>query len=205
MNWLDWLLLGALILSAFAGMRVGLFWSMAAFGSLLVGWYFAGNVSNAASQAVEVWTDSTTVQATITVLIYVALMAIMLYAASRAIAAIKPFLSTTTLGVSTAIDRVGGLALGFLVGAMVLGAVVLVAARLTYQIDLDVIDDSVPGELHGQVQNAKTVHEDLERFLGESEVVGALVRVSTALPSDTLGLAPADYGLSLKLLEEALD
>ena len=57
---------------------------------------------------------------------------------------------------------------------MVLGAVVLVAARLTYQIDLDVIDDSVPGELHGQVQNAKTVHEDLERFLGESEVVGAL-------------------------------
>ena len=80
-NWLDWLLLGALILSAFAGMRVGLFWSMAAFGSLLVGWYFAGNVSNAASQAVEVWTDSTTVQATVTVLIYVALMAIMLYAA----------------------------------------------------------------------------------------------------------------------------
>ena len=150
MNWLDWLLLGALILSAFAGMRVGLFWSMAAFGSLLVGWYFAGNVSNAASQAVEVWTDSTTVQATVTVLIYVALMAIMLYAASRAIAALKPILSTTTLGVSTAIDRVGGLALGFLVGAMVLGAVVLVAARLTYQIDLDVIDDSVPGELHGR-------------------------------------------------------
>ena len=121
MNWLDWLLLGALILSAFAGMRVGLFWSLAAFGSLLVGWYFAGNVSNAASQAVEVWTDSTTVQATVTVLIYVALMAIMLYAASRAIAALKPILSTTTLGVSTAIDRVGGLALGFLVGAMVLG------------------------------------------------------------------------------------
>ena len=205
MNWLDWALLVALILSAVAGMRVGLFWSLAAFGSLLVGWYFAGNVSNAASQAVEVWTDSTSVQATVTVLIYVALMAIMLYTASRAIAAIKPFLSTTTLGISNVIDRAGGLVLGFIVGAMVLGAVVLVAARLTYQIDLDIIDDAAPGELHVQVQHAKTVHEGLERFLGESEVVGALVRVSTALPSDTLGLAPADYGLSLKLLEEALD
>ena len=205
MNWLDWALLVALILSAFAGMRVGLFNAALGFGSLLVGWYFAGQVSTTVGLAVAVYTDSTTVQAVVSVLVYVLLLAIMLYAASRVIAIFKSFLSTATMGASNILDRVGGLALGFLVGLMLIGAVVLIGARLTYQVDLGAIDHDVPGQLAERVAQEETVHKELEDFLGTSKVVGALVRLAVALPGKALGLAPAEFGDSLVLLEEALD
>ena len=205
MNWLDILLLALLAMSAFAGARLGVFWAAMAFGSLMIGWYFAGNVSGAATLAVETYTDSSTARAVVNAVVYVALLSVMLYAASRVLKVVKPLLSTVTLGTSSILDRVGGLLLGLVIGLMLIGAVILVGARLTYQVDLGAVDPGVPGSVEQRVAQGETVHEGLQELLSSSAVVWGLVQVATALPADTLGLAPLDFGDSLELLDEALD
>lgn len=205
MIWLDWLLLGVLVVSAFAGMRLGLLWSVVAGGSFLMAWLFAGNISSAASLGVQAYTDSPTALAVVSVLIYVALLAIVLYSANRVVAAIRTLLSTATFGASGLLDRVGGILLGLVVGALVIGSVILIGARLTYQLDYDELDLGVPGQVEARVELDENIQEDLENLLSSSEVVGVLVRIATALPADTLGLAPTYFGDALELLDQALD
>ena len=205
MIWLDWALLALLVAAAFAGWRVGIIGAGMALGGLLTGWYFAGQVSAAAVLAVEAYTDSTSVHAVVSVLIYVALLVLVLYAAGRVLRLLKPLLSMVTLGMSAVIDRLGGMALGFVVGLMLIGAVVLIGARLTYQIDLSALEGDVRGQVMERVKDEGKVQQDLERLLSASEVVGAVVQLAVALPGDALGLAPAGYGASLELLQEVLD
>ncbi len=203
MIWLDWLLLVLLAMSAFAGLRLGLLWSVVAGGSFLMAWFFAGNISSAAGLGVQAYTDSPTALAVVSVLIYLALLAVVLYSVNRLVSAIRTLLSAATFGASGLLDRVGGLLLGLVVGALVIGSVVLIGARLTYQLDYDELD--VPGRVEARVDLGENVQEDLENLLSSSEVVGVLVRIATALPADTLGLAPTYFGDSLDLLEQALD
>ena len=205
MIWLDWVLLVVLALSAFAGMRLGLLWSVVAGGGFLLAWLFAGNISSAASVGVQAYTDSPTALAVVSVLIYLILLGVMLYSVNRLVAAVRTLLSTATFGASSMLDKVGGLLLGLVVGAMVIGAVILVGARLTYQLDYDEVDLDVPGQVEARVELGENVREDLESLLASSEVVGALVSIATALPADTLGLAPTYFGDSLELLNRALD
>lgn len=205
MIWLDWLLLLLLAMSAFAGLRLGLLWSVVAGGSFLMAWFFAGNISSAAGLGVQAYTDSPTALAVVSVLIYLALLAVVLYSVNRLVSAIRTLLSAATFGASGLLDRVGGLLLGLVVGALVIGSVVLIGARLTYQLDYDELDLDVPGRVEARVDLGENVQEDLENLLSSSEVVGVLVRIATALPADTLGLAPTYFGDSLDLLEQALD
>lgn len=205
MNWLDFVLLAVLIISGFAGMRLGLLWTAVAAGSIYVGWLFAGQMSGTASLLVEAYTDSTTVLAVVQVLVYVALLSLILYVAHRMVRAIRPLLSAATMGAANLFDRLGGLVVGLLAGALIIGALVLVGARLTYQIDLTEVEIGVPGQVEARVELGETVQEDLEELLSTSEVVGALVTAATFLPADALGLAPSHFGDSLDLLEQTLD
>ncbi len=203
MNWLDWALIAVLAVSAFAGLRVGLLSAVAIFFSQLIAWYFAGQVSTAAALGVEAYTDSTTAQAVVTVIIYLALLAVVLYAAAKFIKVVKTVMSSMTLGLSNVADRVGGLVWGFVVGVMVVGAVVLILARLTYQIDLSAVDTS--GQTFVSIEEGEVIQEGLQSLLSESQVAAAVVRVGVALPADALGLAPGGFGTSLELLDQALD
>ena len=205
MIWLDWVLLAVLAMSAFAGMRLGLLWSVVAGGGFLLAWLFAGNISSAASVGVQAYTDSPTALAVVSVLIYLILLGVVLYSVNRLVAAVRTLLSTATFGASSMLDKVGGLLLGLVVGAMVIGAVILVGARLTYQLDYDEVDLDVPGQVEARVELGEDIREDLEGLLASSEVVGGLVSIATALPADTLGLAPTYFGDSLELLNRALD
>ena len=205
MIWLDWALLGALAISALAGMRIGLLWTAVAAFSIYVGWLFAGQMSGTASLLVESYTDSTTALAIVQVVIYAALLALILYAAHRTVRALRPLLSAATMGASNLFDRVGGLVVGLLAGAMLAGALVLVGARLTYQIDLNEVDIGVPGQVETRVALGETVQEDLQELLSTSEVAGALVTIATLLPAASFGLAPLQFGDSLELLKETLD
>ena len=205
MNWLDVVLLGLLAISAFAGARVGIIWAAVAFGSVLVGWYFAGNVSSAAAFAVSAYTDSTTIPAVVNVLTYVALLAVALYVATRVLRFLRPLLAAVTLGLSSMLDRLGGLLLGFIIGLLLVGAIVLVASRITYQVDLGAVDLGTPGAVEERVQAGETVLDGLEELMASSTVVSATVRVATALPANALGLAPTDFGDALEILDQALD
>ncbi|MDE2968689.1 MAG: CvpA family protein [Chloroflexota bacterium] len=203
MNWLDWALIAVLAVSAFAGLRMGLLSAVAIFVSLLVAWYFAGQVSSAAALGVEAYTDSKTAQAVVTVISYLVLLAVVLFAAGKFIKMVKSVISSMTLGLSNVVDRVGGLVLGFVVGVMVVGAVVLILARLTYQIDLSAVDTS--GQTFVSIEEGEGIQEELQRLLSESQVTAAVVRLGVALPADALGLAPGGFGAALELLDQAID
>lgn len=205
MIWLDWALLGVLAISALAGMRVGLLWTAVAVVSIYIGWLLAGQMSGAASLMVEAYTDSQTAKAIAEVLVYAVLLSLMLYAANRIVRAFRPLLSTATMGASSLLDRVGGLIVGLIAGTLLIGALVLIGARLTYQIDLNEIDAGAPGQVETRVAMGETVQEDLQELLSTSEVAGALVTVATALPAASFGLAPQYFGDSLELLKETLD
>ena len=203
MNWLDWILLGTLLASALAGFRIGLISAAVAFVGILIGWYFAGSVSSAAVLAVEAYTDSPAVHSAVSSLIYVVLLLLMLYAASRVMRIIRPFLAAMTLGIASVIDRMGGMLLGFVAGLLLVGAFTLVGARLTYAIDLGAVSVSGPGI--ARVEQAADVRAGLEDFLASSSVVRGVTRLAVALPGDVLGLAPSGFGTSLLLLDAALD
>ena len=205
MNWLDFVLLAMLAVSGFAGARLGLFWAALAFAGLLVSWYFAGNVSGAAALAMPAWTESATAQAVLHVLIFLALYAIVLYALGRALAIVKALLATVTLGMSALIDRAGGFLVGLVIGLALTASLVLVCARLTYQIDFSEIDLDVPESVEERVRQGETVQESLEGLLAGSAIVRAVVRTGSALPGDALGLAPMELGDALELLDQALD
>lgn len=205
MSWLDVVFLAALALSGVAGARVGLFWTALAFLGLLVSWYFAGNISGAFSFALPHYTESTTTQAVLHVVIFVALFAIVLYALGRALAVLKVFLSTATLGMSTVLDRAGGFLVGLVIGLAIISSLVLVAARLTYQVDFREIDLDVPTSVEERVQQGETVLDGLQNMLSESAIARGVIRAGASLPGNALGLAPMELGDSLHLLDQALD
>ena len=103
------------------------------------------------------------------------------------------------MGLSAVIDRAGGLVVGLVVALLVIAAVVLVMARLTYQLDLRAVEVDVPGPVGERLQT------DEKGILTSSRVVGVAVPVAVALPGDVLGLAPTSFGTSLLLLDAALD
>jgi uncharacterized membrane protein required for colicin V production len=46
MNWLDWVLLAIIAISGFMGMKVGLIRAALGFVAMIIGWIFAGQVSD---------------------------------------------------------------------------------------------------------------------------------------------------------------
>lgn len=205
MNWLDLVFIALLAVSGVAGARLGLFWAALAFGGLLISWYFAGNISGAFSLVLPHYTESATAQAVAHVLTFAALYVIVMYALGRMLAILKAFLSTVTLGLANVLDRAGGFVLGLVIGLAIIGSLILVGARLTYQVDFSEIDLNVPGAVEERVRQGETVQEGLRDLLGESAIAREIVRAGAALPGDALGLAPMELGDALHLLDQSLD
>ena len=205
MNWLDWVFLTLLVIGAFAGWRAGLFWAVIYFVSVFFAGFFAARLGGVTSLGVEAYTDSPFLLSLLDSIFYLLLLSLLLYVAGRFLKALKPLMSTATMGLSSVVDRIGGLAVGFIVALMVIAAVVLVMARLTYQLDLRAVEFDVPGPVSERLQTGEKVVVDLQDVLTSSQVVAVAVPVAVALPGDVLGLAPTPFGTSLLLLDAALD
>ena len=204
-NWLDWVFLALLVVGAFAGWRAGLFWAAVYFVSVFIAGFFAARLGGATSLGVDAYTDSPFLLSLLDSILYLLILTLLLYVASRLLRALKPVLSTATFGLSSVVDRVGGLVVGLIVALLVIAAVVLVMARLTYQLDLRAVEVDVPGPVSERLQTGEKVVVDLQDILTSSQVVGVAVPVAVALPGDVLGLAPTTFGTSLLLLDAALE
>ncbi len=197
MNWLDFVLLAIVVVSGIGGMRIGLIKAAFTVAGVIVGWIIAGQLSDEVGSLFDSSISNDTIVTTISYAIIVVASA---GVASYIAKIVRPMLTILTLGLSSMVDRLVGLAIGLLLGVIVAGALVTAATRLTYDFDSSTLDDRVPGQVLDRLPE-EDVRQGLEDALAESQLVGVFVDITDALPAGALGLAPSDFKLALELLE----
>ena len=202
MNWFDWVLIGILLVSAYMGMKVGLIRAALGFVAMIIGWIFAGQISDKVGGLFDSSLSSDTI---ITVATYAVIMVLAIVLSGYAAKVIKPILTIFTLGLSSMVDKLGGLALGLLFGIALVGTIVLVGARLTYDFDTSSIEDQLPGQVSDRLPDIEDALGGLEDVLAESKIVSGVVTVADKLPAGALGFAPSDFGTALEILDFVID
>jgi uncharacterized membrane protein required for colicin V production len=208
-NWFDFVLLAILIVSLLYGMQSGLI--KAAFVAVggYAGWLLAGQFGGRVGSLFDSSLGNETL---VSVISYAIIIVGTLIVAGIAAKIVKPLLTVFTLGMSSMVDKLGGLVLGLLIGVSIAGALIIGAARLTYDFETSILTDKVPdqvvgnvGQIEEQLAKVESVKENLETALGESQLVATFVNVVDSLPGDALGFIPADFMEALKILKAQID
>ena len=197
MNWFDYLLLAIILVGAIVGLRIGIIGAAFMVVGGLVGWMLAGRLSDDVGAMMgnlpgDTWATS---------LAYVVIEGLCVAAAGFIWKLARPALTVATMGMSSMVNKVGGLALGLVVGAIIAFALIVVSARLTY--DFELPDEGMQGRAAEYVPADET-RDWLEGILVDSAVVSVFVDVADALPGDTLGFIPSDFKNALDNLERRL-
>ena len=208
MNWFDFVLLAVLILGILYGMKTGLI--KAAFVAVggYAGWLLAGQFGGRVGSLFDSSLGNETL---VSVISYAIIIVGALIVASIAAKIVKPLLTVFTLGMSSMVDKLGGLVLGLLIGVSIAGALVIGAARLTYDFDTSILTDKVPDqagnveEIEKLLAKPEEVRETLQTALSESKLVPTFINVVDSLPGDALGFIPADFMEALNILKAEID
>ena len=199
MNWLDIALLVLIGISAVAGMRVGLISASMAVVGVFIGLSVAGQVTEEA----RAWFDDSVSDNTIfTVVSYSALVVVALLVSRVAARFTKSILKMLTMGLSSMVDKLGGVALGAAFGVAVAGAIILVGAKIAYDFDAHELENRLPQQTMERLPSVEESLGVLERVLEESKAVAMLVNVSDTFPENTLRLVPSDFRTALDILKE---
>ncbi len=209
MNWLDIVLLGTLAVCAAVGLKLGLIKAVLVAAAVYVGGFVAGRLSGGVgdflSGLVSMEGDvgdllNRTVQneTILTVATYAVIIVAFLLIA-RLLSKMAFVLKLATMGLSSAVDRGGGLLLGFLIGVGLTSAVVLGLAALAYG---TAYDDAVAGVAFEQVEGAV---ESLEGTLVGSQLVSVHLEVFDLLPGNALGYVPPSFKQAVSSLQSEID
>ena len=191
MNWFDYLLLAIIAAGAVAGMRLGVIGAAFMAVGGLVGWQLAGRLSDDVGGLLSSVSGDTWV----TSLSYVVIVGLSAVVAAYAWRLARPFLMAATMGMSGMVNKLGGLALGIVIGVTVSFALIVVSTRLTYDFELP----------DGGIASNVTERVPLEGVLVDSTIVSTFVDVADAVPGSTLGFIPSDFEAALNILEERLN
>ena len=217
MNWLDVVVLAILAVGAFMGMRFGLIGAAITAAGVFIGWLLAGQWSDDIG---ALFGDSLSNDTLVTVVSYAIILVAALVVTGIAKKFIMPLLTVVTLGLSSMVNKLGGLGLGLLMGIAVSSALIIGLARLTYDFDtiitesvLEQVPTQVPGQvsaqlkeqLAGQLSQVENAREALETALTESALVPVFINITDALPADALGFVPSDFKIALDILEERIE
>lgn len=209
MNWIDFVLLATLIVGALYGMKMGLIKAVFVTVGVYIGWLLAGQWSDKVGGIFEGSVSNDTI---VTVLTYAVTMVAAVIAANFAVKILKPMLTVFTLGLSSMVDKLGGLVLGLLLGVAFSSAIVIGFARLTYNLDISSLTDAVPEqvtervvEVGEQLARVEGVRESLETALTESQLVPTYIKVFDAIPANAMGLIPADFKVALEVLKTEIE
>ena len=209
MNWLDFVLLGTLAVSAAVGLKLGLIKAVLVAAAVYVGGLVAGRLSGGVgdflSGLISMEGDvgdllNRTVQneTILTVLTYAVIIGASLLIA-RMLSKLAFVLKLATLGLSSVVDRGGGLLLGFLIGVALTSALVLGLAALAYG---TAYDDAVAGVAFDRVEGAV---ESLEGTLVGSQLVSVHLEVFDRLPGNALGYVPPSFKQAVSNLQSEID
>lgn len=200
MNILDIVLLVVLAGAAFQGLKVGLIGAAVNAIALIIGWMLAGQLSD---EVGGIFAGSIASDTIVTVISYVLIMALSLFVGKTVWKTIRPIIGMASLGLVTTVDRVGGVVLGLVTGFIVIGAIIIVMARFTYNFDLP--DEGVAGAVASRVPQVQSTKESVEGALKGSTIVPTFVNLTDALPGGALGFVPSDFKVSFDILKSRID
>lgn len=169
-------------------------------GSLIIGWMLAGQLSDEVGGLLAGSIASDTI---VTVISYVVIMALSLFVGKTAWKTLRPIVGLATLGLVSTVDRVGGVVLGLVTGFVVIGAIIIVMARFTYNFDLP--DEGIAGAVASRVPRVQHTKESIEGALKSSSIVPTFINIADALPGSALGFVPSDFKISFDILKSRID
>ena len=198
MNWLDLLILGILIVALLWGYKNPLLEIIFKVLGILVGWWLAGQYAGTVAEMIDsqIGASADTIVTTVS---YALIIGVAVVVAELIGRVVRPLIAVGTLGTASMVDKLGGMALGLILGLVVSGALIIGMARLTY-------DFTVPGSVAGQAGRIAPVVEGskdwLEDALVGSTVVGVFLSIRGVLPDGALGFIPHDFQAALDILEQ---
>ena len=200
MSWLDFLVIAIIVVAAYMGMKRGLIG--AAIGALggFIGWLVAGQVSDDLGGLAG---DSLPNDTWVTVISYAIIIILALVLSGFVTKIERPLLSVATLGLTSMVDRLGGLALGLILGLAISGALIVFMARLAYNFELP--DEGIAGTVTEKIPNVEETREFVEDSLIDSTIAEAFIDLTDALPGDALGFVPSDFEAALDILEQRIE
>ena len=200
MNWVDYMLLALLVASLFMGMRTGLIETAFVAVGALIGWQLAGQFADDIGAIFEGTPVADTWVTVISYFIIIVLtMAVVRYVAKF----VKPVLTVFTVGLSAMVDKLGGLALGLIMGLVIVGAVIILLARFTY--DFELPQEDITSEVTSRVPQIEETRKGLENSLVASIIVPVFIDIADAIPGNALGFVPSDFKASLDVLQKNID
>ena len=202
MNGLDIVIVIVLVLGALMGMRMGLIQAVFNAVGVWVGWLLAGQFADDLGQMLS---NSLTGDTVITVVAYAIIIVLALIVTSIGARIVRPILTILTVGLAGLVDKLGGLAMGVLIGGLLSSALIMGLARFTYNFEIPEVDEGFAGEVVERLPDPEDVKETLEEQLTGSTFVPIFIDVSNAVPGDTFGVVPADFRVALDILEQQID
>jgi len=226
MNWLDFVILGILIVSMYWGLKTGIFVAAIYGIGILVGWRISGEVSQSIGELIgdalglesasvktvsELSGVNLSVDTITTITAYVIILILTLVATKIILKFIKPFL--TVIDVATlGLNRIAGITLGLVVGLIISSVAISGLTRLAY--DFHEMPD-VPGSslisngeilviegIDAKIENTRT---SIENALIDSTIAPIFVSVLQITPNDAFGIIPTDYMIAIEILDSKLE
>jgi len=207
MNIFDWGLFVVFVVGALLGLKWGLVQSVlnfvAVYVAMLVGAQFADGL-------VARVTDDVQNESVAAAIGYVVIFLGVFIIAQIVGKIIRAMLTVIFLGW---VDKLGGVVVGLLLGAILVTGVVTAMARVAYPQDeaiLVEIEDIVSGDIEAAKERLyqelaeRYGRDTLKEWLADSTLVPRVLDTRAKLPADVLGLIPGEFATALDTLEADL-
>ena len=226
MNWLDFVILGILIVSMIWGLKTGIFVAGIYGIAILVGWRISGDVSqffgefigdalgfnsSSAKAISELSGINLGVDTIATVAAFVVVLILTLIITNIVLKFIGPLLAVldvATLGMG----RIAGIILGLIIGVIISSITISGLTRLAY--DFHEIPE-LPGSslvsagevisvegIDAKIENTRT---SIETALLGSKLAPIFVKTLQITPDNSFGIIPTDYMTAIRILDSKLD
>ena len=226
MNWLDFVILGILIVSMFWGLKTGIFVAGIYGVGILVGWRISGEVSQAVGELIgralglesssakaisELSGINLSVDTFTTVVAFVVVLILILIITKIALKFISPFL--TVIDVATlGLNRIAGIILGLVIGVIISSVTISGLTRLAYDFHeiakipgSSVISNGEVIAIDGIDAKIENTRISIETALLSSKTAPVFVKILRITPDNAFGIIPTDYMTAIKILDSKLD
>lgn len=197
MNWLDVVIIAIVVVGAFIGMKIGLIWTAITAIGAFGGWLLAANLSDDVG---NLFNQSLSNASVVTVVTYTVITLVSTLLAALIGRLARPLLSAATMGLAGLVDKLGGVAVGAIVGMALAGA--LIVAMTQFADNFEVPEAGVAGAVARKIPKVENTREFVKDALAGSAIAPVFIDVTDALPGKILGLVPSDIRTSLNILEQ---
>ena len=193
MNWLDLVIVIIVGVSAFMGLKIGLIRAGLTALGVFVGSMLGGQLSDDIGRLFSGIDEGSAVA---TVISYAIIIMICLTAAAAASVVLRKVVSILLMGWA---DKLAGVALGLVAGAVISAGIIMGMANLTYSSE---VGDELATKVLNSTLDTEKAKKRLEDGLTQSALVTAFVDVVGIVPSSTLWFVPTNFKSALNVLNQ---